>query len=110
MGESGCGRSAGPAEHEVVQDIHGVLALLAGMVDAAADVEAVLGDVVADQGTRDFLLGLEGVDKAWADHALRLPPTAGKVPRNHLRRNRPALLCNRLNNPQSSASFILMCR
>ena len=34
-----------------------------------------------------------------ADHAHRLPPSPGNIPRNHLSRSRPALLRNRLNNP-----------
>jgi len=50
-----------------VQDVHGVLAVLAGGVDVAADVEAVLGDVVAGQAAGDFLLGLQGPDAAFAD-------------------------------------------
>jgi hypothetical protein len=50
-----------------VQDVHGVLAVLAGGVDVASDVEAVLGDVVAGQAAGDFLLGLEGADAALAD-------------------------------------------
>jgi hypothetical protein len=62
-----CGRSPGPAEHEVVQDVHGVLAVLAGGVDVASDVEPVLGDVVAGQAAGDFLLGLEGAHAALAD-------------------------------------------
>jgi hypothetical protein len=45
-------RLPGPAEHEVVQDVHGVLALLAAGVDVAAGIEAVLGDVVAGQAAR----------------------------------------------------------
>jgi hypothetical protein len=46
----------GPAEHEVVQ---GVAAVLAGGVDVAADVEAVLGDVVAGQAAGYLLLGFQ---------------------------------------------------
>jgi hypothetical protein len=38
--------------------------VLAGSVDVAADVEAVLGDVVAGQAAGDLLLGLEGPDAA----------------------------------------------
>jgi hypothetical protein len=48
------GRSPEPAEHEVVQDVHGVPAVLAGGVDVAADIEAVLGDVVAGQAAGDL--------------------------------------------------------
>jgi hypothetical protein len=36
-------------------------------VDVAADVEAVLGDVVAGQAAGYLLLGLEGADAALAD-------------------------------------------
>jgi hypothetical protein len=50
-----------------VQDVHGVLAVLAGGVDVAADVEAVLGDVVAGQAAGDLLLGFERADAALAD-------------------------------------------
>ncbi len=42
-----------------MQDIHGVLAVLAGGVDVAADVEAVLGDVVAGETAGDLLLCLQ---------------------------------------------------
>src|SRR6266567_1828860 len=74
MGSAGCdcrlrgeclrGRSPGPAEHEVVQDVYGVAAVLAGGVDVAADVEPVLGDVVAGQAAGDFLLGFQGPDSS----------------------------------------------
>jgi len=50
-----------------VQDVHGVLAVLAGGVDVAADVQAVLGDVVAGQAPGDLLLGFQGPDAALAD-------------------------------------------
>jgi hypothetical protein len=50
-----------------VQDVHGVLTVLAGGIDVAADVEAVLGDFVAGQAAGDLLLGLEGPDAALAD-------------------------------------------
>jgi hypothetical protein len=43
------GRSPGLAEHEVVQDVHGVAAVLVGGVDVASDVEVVVGDVAAGQ-------------------------------------------------------------
>src|SRR5512132_1183297 len=66
-GECLCGWPPGFAEHEVVQDVHGVLAVLAGGVDVAADVEPVLGDVVAGQAARYLLLGFEGADAALAD-------------------------------------------
>ena len=57
----------GRAEHEVVQDVHGVLAVLAGGVDVAAGIEAVLGDVVAGQAAGDLLLCFQGPDAALAD-------------------------------------------
>ena len=60
-GECLRGRSPGPAEHEVVQDVHGILAVLAGGVDVAAGVEAVLGDVVAGQAAGDLLLCFQGI-------------------------------------------------
>jgi hypothetical protein len=47
-----------------VQDVHRVLAVLAGGVDVASDVEAVLGYVVAGQAAGDLLLGLERADAA----------------------------------------------
>jgi hypothetical protein len=50
-----------------VQDVHGVAAVLAGGVDVAADVEAVLGDVVAGQAARYLLLGFQRADAALAD-------------------------------------------
>jgi hypothetical protein len=50
-----------------VQDVHGVLAVLAGGVDVAADVEPVLGDVVAGQASGDLLLGFQRADAALAD-------------------------------------------
>ena len=49
-----------------MQDFHGVLAVLAGGVDVASDVEAVLGDDVAGQTAGGLLLGFQ-----WADAALR---------------------------------------
>jgi hypothetical protein len=63
-GECLRGRSPGPAEHEVVQDVHGVAAVLAGGVDVTADVEPVLGDVVAGQAAGDLLLGLQRANAA----------------------------------------------
>ena len=57
-------RPPGCAGHELVQDVHGVVSVLAGGVDVAADVEAVLGDVVAGQAAGDLLLGLERADAA----------------------------------------------
>jgi hypothetical protein len=41
--------------------------VLAGGVDVAADVEAVLGGVVAGEAAGDFLLGFQGADAALAD-------------------------------------------
>jgi hypothetical protein len=43
-----------------VEDVYGVAAVLAGGVDVTADVEAVLGDVVAGQAAGDFLLCFRG--------------------------------------------------
>ena len=50
-----------------MQDVHGVMSVLAGSVDVAADVEAVLGNVVAGQAAGDLLLGFQGADAALAD-------------------------------------------
>jgi len=50
-----------------VQDVHGVLAVLAGGVDVAAGIEAVLGDIVAGQAAGYLLLGLQRADSALAD-------------------------------------------
>jgi hypothetical protein len=47
-----------------VQDVVGAEAVLAGGVDVAADVEPVLGDVVAGEAAGDLLLGLQGADAA----------------------------------------------
>jgi len=52
-----------------VQDVHGVLAVLARGVDVTADIEAVLGDVVAGQAAGDLLLGFQRADAALADYA-----------------------------------------
>jgi hypothetical protein len=60
-------RSPGLAEHEAVQDVHGVPAVLAGSVDVASDVEPVLGDVVAGQAAGYLLLGFQRADAALAD-------------------------------------------
>ena len=57
----------GVAEHEPVQDGQDVLAVLAGGVDVAADVEPVLGGVFAGEPAGDLLLGLLGADSAFAD-------------------------------------------
>ena len=43
-----------------VQDVEDIASVIAGGVDVAADVEAVLGGVVAGQPPGDFLLGLTG--------------------------------------------------
>src|ERR1035441_299762 len=51
-GERLCGWLPAAAEHELVQDFHGTASVLAGGVDVAADVEAVLGDVVAGEAAR----------------------------------------------------------
>ena len=50
-----------------MQDVHGVLAVLAGGVDVTADIEAVLGDVVAGQAAGYLLLGFQRADAALAD-------------------------------------------
>ena len=50
-----------------MQDVDGVLAVLAGGVDVTADVEPVLGDVVAGQAAGDFLLCFQGAYAALAD-------------------------------------------
>ena len=60
-------RSPGCAGHELVQDVHGVVSVLSGGVDVAADVEAVLGDVVAGQAAGDLLLGFQRACAALAD-------------------------------------------
>ena len=54
----------GVPEHELVQDVVGAEAVLAGGVDVAADVEPVLGDVVAGEAARDLLLCFQGADAA----------------------------------------------
>src|ERR1035441_9826762 len=66
-GERLCGWLPAAAEHELVQDFHGAESVLAGGVDVAADVEAVLGDVVAGEAAGDLLLGFQGPDSALAD-------------------------------------------
>src|SRR5487761_1418530 len=63
-GESLCGWLPGAAEHELGQDFHGAASVLAGGVDVAADVEAVLGGVVAGEAAGDVLLGFQGADAA----------------------------------------------
>jgi len=50
-----------------VQDGNDVAAVLAGCVDVAADVQAVLGRVFAGQAAGDLLLGLVRADAALAD-------------------------------------------
>ena len=59
-------RSSGSAEHEVVRDVHGVVAVLVGGVDVAADVEAVL---VTWLGPR---FGLERLREALTSGVCRL--------------------------------------
>ena len=51
-------------EHELLEDFVGAEAVLAGGVEVAADIEPVLGDVVAGQAAGDLLLGLQGADAA----------------------------------------------
>jgi hypothetical protein len=75
-----------------VQDVHGVLAVLAGGVDVASDVEPVLGDVVAGQAPRDLLLGFQRADAALAPNTLsnnvgRRSPAAATV--RELRKHDP---------------------
>jgi hypothetical protein len=41
------------------------VAVLAGGVDVAADVEPVLGDIIAGQAAGDLLLGLQRADVAF---------------------------------------------
>jgi hypothetical protein len=55
------------SEHELFQDFEGAEAVFPGGVDVAADVEAVLGDVVAGQAAGYLLLGFQGADAALAD-------------------------------------------
>ena len=55
------------SEHELLQDLEGAEAVFPGGVDVAADVEAVLGDVVAGEAAGDFLLCFQGADAALAD-------------------------------------------
>ena len=50
----------GVSGEDAAQDGHDVLAVLAGGVDVAADVEPVLGRVLAGEVAGDFLLGLTG--------------------------------------------------
>jgi hypothetical protein len=50
----------GVSGHEAAQDGEGVVAVLAGGVDVAADVQPVLGDVFAGQTAGYLLLGLDG--------------------------------------------------
>jgi len=57
----------GVSEHELVEYFVGAEAVLSGGVNVTADVEPVLGDVVAGQASGDLLLGLEGADAALAD-------------------------------------------
>src|ERR1700729_825223 len=65
----------GVPEHELAQRFVGAEAVLSGGVDVPADVEAVLGDVVAGQAAGDFLLCFHGADAALADVVRR--PDAG---------------------------------
>jgi len=73
-----CWWSPGPAEHEVVQDVHGVRAVLAGGVGIAADIQAVLGHVIAGQAAGYLLLGFQGPDAfepvfdAWASGPVQI--------------------------------------
>ena len=60
-----------------MQDVHGVVAVLAGGVDVAADVQAVLGDVVAGQAS-----GLACVSRVYTDLAVFLIDPHGVVVRD----------------------------
>ena len=70
----------GVSGHELVQDFVGAEAVLAGGVDVAADVEPVLGDVVAGQAPGDLLLGFQGADAALADIVRRPDAGVGREP------------------------------
>ena len=61
------GRLPGAAGEDAAQDGHDVLAVLAGGVDVAADVEPVLGGLFAGEAPGDLLLGLQRADAALAD-------------------------------------------
>ena len=67
----------GMPEHELLQDFEGAGAAFPGGVDVAADVEAVLGDVVAGQVPADLLLCFQGADSALRDVAGRPYGRAG---------------------------------
>jgi ABC-type multidrug transport system fused ATPase/permease subunit len=60
-----------------VQDVHGVLAVLAGGVDVTADIEAVLSDIVDGQAAGDFLLCLQGAYSALSSLPDGLDTVAG---------------------------------
>jgi hypothetical protein len=53
--------------HELFQGLEGTEAVFPGGAGVAADVEAVLGDVVTGQAAGDFLLGLQGADASLAE-------------------------------------------
>jgi len=94
-GECLCWRLPGGAEHELVEDVHGAEPVLAGGVDVAADVEAILGDVVAGEAAGDLLLGFQGADAALA--ALLF---VGHTPVSVV--NRSTSACRPLQNSRSS--------
>lgn len=58
-------------EHELLEDFEGAGAVFPGGVDVAADVEVVLGDVVAGQAPADLVLCFQGADSALRDVAGR---------------------------------------
>src|SRR6266581_1220703 len=66
-GQGGRGWPPGVAGEQAAQDGEDVLAVLAGGVDVAADVQPVLGGVFAGQAAGYLLLGLAGPDAALAD-------------------------------------------
>jgi hypothetical protein len=57
----------------LVQDVHRVVAVLAGAVDAASDVEAVLGDVVAGEAPEIVCWSSAGGASMSAGMAVRTP-------------------------------------
>src|SRR5579859_2863650 len=61
------GRPPWGTGHGAAQDFYDVAAVLAGGVDIAADVQAVLGGLFAGEPTGYLLLGLDRADAALAD-------------------------------------------
>ena len=73
-GRGGQRRLPGAAGHRVAQGSHGIDAAFAGGVDVAPDVQPVLGDVLAGQAARDFLLCFGWPQVALADVVRRPDP------------------------------------